>query len=84
MPVQRLAEAIAEGVAPNSKYLPRLSKISGFDLTNPVVEVAAGYMVWTALAASGKAYSCGTGFGGYAGYLPSTVRHRGWASAQQV
>lgn len=82
--MQRLEEALAEEVAPNSKYLSRLTEVSGFDPEDKVVEMAAGYMVWTALTASGKAYVCGTGFDGYGGSLPDTVRHGGWAAVEQV
>jgi hypothetical protein len=82
--VQKLSEAFEEKVAPNSKYLPRLTEVSGFDRRDPIVELAAGYMVWTALTASGIAYVCGTGFDGYAGNLPETLRHGGWAYAEQV
>ena len=58
--------------------------MSGFEPLDKVVEVTAGYMVWTALTASGRAYVCGTGFDGYAGTLEQTLKHGGWASQDQV
>ena len=84
MLLQRLTEALTEDVEPNSKYLSRLTKVVGFDESDPVVAISAGYMLWTALTQSGKVYVCGTGFDGYAGSLPETVRNGGWASAGQV
>ena len=69
---------------PSSKYLPRLTAVSGFDPLDAVVELTAGYMVWTALTASGRGFVCGTGFDGYAGTLEETVGHGGWALQKQV
>lgn len=84
MMLQRLTEAFTEEVQPNSKYLSRLTKVDGFEDSDPVVAVAAGYMLWTALTQSGKVYVCGTGFDGYAGGLPATISNGGWAAADQV
>jgi alpha-tubulin suppressor-like RCC1 family protein len=81
---QRLQEALDEGVLPSSKHLTRLTEVRGFDPADPVVELAAGYALWTALTKSGKVYVCGTGFDGYAGLLPTSVEHQGWQKINEV
>jgi hypothetical protein len=82
--MQRLEEAIASGMAPNSKSLSQMTLVQGFDDRDPVVALAAGYVLWTALTASGRVYVCETGFDGYAGMLPTSVEHGGWNALNQV
>ena len=82
--VQRLGEALLAQKLPNEYFLPSMTRVEGFSNSDPVVALAAGYMVWLALTGSGKVYACDTGFDGYAGLLPGTVQHRGWHKVNEV
>ena len=82
--LQRLEEAMKEGVLPNTKHLARLTQVHGFDPADPIVQLSAGYTVWLALTRSGQVYTCATGFDGYAGTLPASRYHGGWAGVNKV
>jgi hypothetical protein len=69
---------------PSSRFFPTMTRAAGFDGTDPVVALAAGYVFWLALTASGSVLACDTGFDGYAGLLPSTVKHGGWHMVNEV
>ena len=82
--MQRLEEALLAKHDPSSYHLPRMTRVVGFNATDPVVVLAGGYMFWLALTASGKVFACDTGFDGYAGLLPGTVKHGGWHVINEV
>ena len=69
---------------PSSRFLPRMTRIAGFDISDPVVALAAGYTFWLALTASGRVFACDTAFDGYAGLLPGTLHHGGWHVVNEV
>lgn len=82
--LQRLQGALDVGTLPSTQFFPRPVQIPFFSAEDPVVALSAGYVFWLALTASGKVYACGTGFDGYAGLLPNTIAHGGWATVNQV
>ena len=82
--LQRLEEAILTKAVPSSHFLPRMTRIAGFNASDPVVALAAGYMFWLALTAGGRVLACDTVFDGYAGLLPGTERHGGWHVINEV
>jgi hypothetical protein len=69
---------------PSSFFFPNMTHMRDFNPADPVVALSAGYMLWVALTASGKVFACDTGFDGYAGLLPGTVRHGGWHVVNEV
>ena len=73
-----------DGTAPNTAFLPRMTRVDGFNSTDPVVVLSAGYVFWVALTASGNVFACDTGFDGYAGLLPASQHHGGWHRINEV
>lgn len=82
--LQRLVDALSDGVLPNSRFFSNLTPVPGFPADDPVVALSAGYVFWLALTLSGRVYACDTGFDGYAGLLPATIAHGGWQPINQV
>lgn len=82
--MQVLEAALMEGKHPNQAFLPHMTRVQGFNSTNPIVALSAGYVFWLALTAGGLVYACDTGFDGYAGLLPASQHHGGWHKVNEV